>query len=135
MTKHAKSRRTELKGWRSTKDQLPAGINSTDLEKMAGRVKRILDNGHNLSKGDLAILKQVHLLCLRTVAVSRRGNLNKLTDQLSDHSNTLHKYGFKEDKHIVPLNLWVTRRVFHEEEGIEKLLRRVEAKIAEINKN
>ncbi len=122
-------RKSFRKGWKPVAVSLPDGIRPGDLEKMAERVRRILANGRIPSDPESAILKQVELLCLRTEAARVGADLNPLNTALSAHDHILHRMGFREIKHIVPLNIWITRRVVLQKEGIGDLLRQVEQKM------
>jgi len=125
--KHPKPRKTEVKGWRPT-TTLPDGISPNDLDRMAQKVQEILTNSHIPSEPELAILEQVRLLCLRLMAFERKDpTINQLNDQLSDQKDILHKQGFRENRDIIPLNLWVTRRIFPQKRG--ELLQQVERKM------
>ena len=128
MAKHAKPRKTEVKGWRPTTIPLPDGINSKDLDRMAQKVQEILTNSHIPSEPELAILEQVRLLCLRVMAFERKDPIiNQLNAELSDQKDILHKQGFRENRDIIPLNLWITRRIFPQKRG--ELLQQVEGKM------
>ena len=132
MAKHAKPRKTEVKGWRPTTIPLPDGISPNDLDRMAQKVQEILTNSHIPSEPELAILEQVRLLCLRVMAFERKdpitfSKINQLNAELSDQKDILHKQGFRENRDIIPLNLWITRRIFPQKRG--ELLQQVERKM------
>jgi len=130
MAKYTKQRKTEKKGWRPSESSLPEGIRATDLDKMAQSIQQILADSHISTQAESALLEQVRLLCLRVQAY-QDGNsisLNQLNDELSKHNDELHRYGFKENRDIIPLNLWITRRLVLQKGDVEELLRQVESK-------
>jgi len=130
MAKYAKLRKTEVKGWRPTTIPLPDGISPKDLDRMAQKVQEILTDSHIPSEPELAILEQVRFLCLRVMAFKKKDpTINQLNDKLSGQKDVLHKQGFRENRDIIPLNLWVTRRIFPQKRGIEELLQQVERKM------
>ena len=105
---------------------------------MANMISGILDNNHIPNTVEVAILEQARLICRRVIAFqewgSRSPQVNKINTDLARHVEVLHRNGFEVKKDIFPLNLWITRRVFRQQYGIEKLLARINKKIPPENK-
>jgi len=132
--KYPRSRRSEVKGWIPTTLRLPDGISPKDIDRMEQKVREILSNNHIPSESELTILGQVRLLCRRVKAFEERDpTINQLSKLLAEQKDVLHKKGFREKRDIVPLNLWVTRKIFLQKGGIEELLQQVEGKIREVS--
>jgi len=128
MTK-LKRKRTEKKGWKPTDSSFPAGIRVADVDRMARKIQEILANDYYPNESESALLKQVCLLCRRVIAYkSGDRELNHLNNELTAHGKELHRNGFNNDKDIIPLNLWITRRVALEYNGPEDLLKQAEDK-------
>jgi hypothetical protein len=132
---HPKEKKTQNKVWKPNQASLPTGVQIEDVDRTGRLVQRILANGH-ANATELALLKQVKLLCLRTIAWQIKDpSLNELNEEISRLEKSLIRhYRFELNKDIIPLNLWITRKVALQKEGIEDLLRQVEEKMAKTAK-
>lgn len=136
MAKYKKKiRKSELKGWRFSETPLPEGIRATDVDRMAQKIKDILADSHIPDEAEFALLHQVSLLVQRVIAFHKDDpRVNQLTLELARHEDTLHRLGFKMHRDIIPLNIWITRRLVFQKEGLDGLLKQVENKMAKITK-
>ena len=122
--------RSEEKGPRQGR-QLPEGIRATDIDRMAAMIQEILASSYNLEEPELALLNHVELLSLRVKAFGERNQslINHLNKELFDSNKALSRLGFKKEKDIIPLNLWIKGRIAYQEGVIEELLKQVEQKL------
>jgi len=132
MTGRIKRKTRPEKGWRPSRESsLPEGIRAADIDRMAQQIQEILADSHTLDDSERTLLKQAQLLSRRVIA-HEKGDilaLNQLNSELARHQDVLHRHGFKARRDIVPLNLWITRRLVFQKQGLVELLEQVESKI------
>ena len=136
--KRAMSTRAERRGLSPSIRDIEKGVSPKDIDKMEDTIRNILENSHKPDDSELALLEQFSLMCQRVIAFKEWGpssaQTNRITAKIARHDNVLHKHNFSTHQHIIPLNLWVTRRLVHKENELYKLLKMAQKKMPEETK-
>lgn len=127
-----KPRRSERRGERPSNAPLPQGISLSDLEKAGKKLLEILANAHLPTDKEVALLEQARLAC-RSIKAYQANNLsllNQIHRALDHQEKILDRLGVSQPE-IIKQNLWISRIMAKEKDGLDEFLRGLETKMAQ----